>query len=295
MKHIRLDTRNARAKLKPRGGPYWAKIGALWLGCRRAASGDTWVCRLRDGAGYRLITFARADDDQTPANGVDILDFKQAVEKGREIDAKAAEAERIARLGPPITPRRLFDEYVPERENRFDEHQLAGARAGPRTRLAAVLRRNPKFAETPLAAMTVALLADLTIDERTKHDVRAALRRGARTYRDRLPPNIEHIIRDGLAGSPGPARGLREAQVGLADSTVRATVSASWEVDAEFGFDGGLAPLIAVLAAVGCRFQPSGQDDRRRCPDRARPPDDPLLAEGPPRQGDDPCRRAGRA
>jgi hypothetical protein len=56
------------------------------------------------------VTFARADTDQDPANGVDILEFKQAI--AREIEAKAAEDERVVALGPPIIVECVFGEYA---------------------------------------------------------------------------------------------------------------------------------------------------------------------------------------
>ena len=86
-KRARLDTSAARAKLSPRGKPYWTEAGAkVDLGYRRLNAGvGSWVMRryIEETRTYAGATFAHADDDKEEANGVDILNYHQA-QIGRE-------------------------------------------------------------------------------------------------------------------------------------------------------------------------------------------------------------------
>ncbi len=153
-----------------------------------------------------------------------------------------------------LTVARAIDEYLVERESRHDQHALAGSRSNARSRLKRLLAANPMLAETPMAALTVSLLAETKCDLRSKTDLAAALNRAARAHPDRLPPNMHFTIKNGLAGSHTAAQGLRKAQFGLPDSDVRAIVAAAWEVDREGRWGGGLARRVMVLAAGGMRF-----------------------------------------
>ena len=72
-----LDSRDARAKLKARGKPYWAKpIGkGLHLGYRKNKVGGTWVVRCYIGEQkYKTETIGQTDDLED-ANGTDVLSF----------------------------------------------------------------------------------------------------------------------------------------------------------------------------------------------------------------------------
>ncbi len=137
-KQVRLDSRSAREKLKPRGAPYWAEAGAkVDLGYRRLKAGvGSWAMRryVEETRTYVATTFARADD-LDEADGVDILNYHEAQAKARELAAAAAEEERLASLGPPLTVARAVEEYVEAREQRWDvlRHRriLRGARDQP--------------------------------------------------------------------------------------------------------------------------------------------------------------------
>jgi integrase len=81
----RLDSRSAREKLIPRASAYFHKLDAgLDLGYRRLRGRPgPWVARFYGGDGtYRHETFATADD-WSDANGVDVLDWRQAQEEAR--------------------------------------------------------------------------------------------------------------------------------------------------------------------------------------------------------------------
>lgn len=81
-----LDSRDARAKLKARGKPYWRSIGkGLHIGYRKGKTGGAWVVRrYLGGQAYKVETIAQADDVED-ANGSTILDFWQAQEAARSM------------------------------------------------------------------------------------------------------------------------------------------------------------------------------------------------------------------
>lgn len=82
----KLDSRSAREKLSVRGKPYYRTLDpGLHLGYRRLRNGPgRWVVRLYAGdQTYAVQTMATADDLST-ANGVDVLDFRQAQEEARK-------------------------------------------------------------------------------------------------------------------------------------------------------------------------------------------------------------------
>ncbi|MGX9575783.1 tyrosine-type recombinase/integrase [Mesorhizobium sp. f-mel] len=93
-----LDSKEARAKLKPRGKPYFKSIGpGLHVGYRKGKEAGRWVVRMYVGdQEYRVETIADADD-KLDANGGSILTFWQAQDKAREIHkAMSGEAGKVA-------------------------------------------------------------------------------------------------------------------------------------------------------------------------------------------------------
>jgi integrase len=86
IRDAKLDSRTARLKLPAKGKPFFRSLDpGLHLGYRRLP-GDRpgrWVARFyAGGQTYEVQTFATADD-LSNANGVDVLDFKQAQEEVR--------------------------------------------------------------------------------------------------------------------------------------------------------------------------------------------------------------------
>jgi hypothetical protein len=68
-KTVRLDSRSAREKLKPRGNPYFTEAGSqVDLGYRKLKTGvGSWVARRRGDGRYVATTFER-DGDRLAAN-----------------------------------------------------------------------------------------------------------------------------------------------------------------------------------------------------------------------------------
>ncbi len=80
-----LETRAARLRLTPRRKPYWRTLeSGLHLGYRRTKSGGgSWTARrLSANADIAKSGLGVADDLQD-ADGVTVLDFRQAQERAR--------------------------------------------------------------------------------------------------------------------------------------------------------------------------------------------------------------------
>src|SRR5262245_4474500 len=88
VKEKALDTRAARDKLKVSGKPYYRSIGPdLHLGYRKGKDARRWVARLYLGNGqYRVENIGHADDIND-ADGAGVLDYWQAQDKARELQA----------------------------------------------------------------------------------------------------------------------------------------------------------------------------------------------------------------
>jgi integrase len=85
VKDSKLDTRNARAKLPPRGKPYWRAIDhELHLGYRKSQTFGRWVARRYGGNQQYLTKTIATADDHADADGVAVLDWWQAQAKARE-------------------------------------------------------------------------------------------------------------------------------------------------------------------------------------------------------------------
>lgn len=83
----RLETRAARLKLATRSEPYWMLLTeGFHLGYYRGKSVTKWVARHRPPGGKRgyIKTTLGECDDTADADGVAILDFRQAQDKARE-------------------------------------------------------------------------------------------------------------------------------------------------------------------------------------------------------------------
>ena len=109
-----LETRTARARLKPSGKPYYRAIDpGLHLGYRKGKAGGKWVMRWYIGdAAYQVETIATVDDS-ADADGVAILDFRQAQVLVRQ---RYVERARVAQGLPakdgPYTLKACIEEYL---------------------------------------------------------------------------------------------------------------------------------------------------------------------------------------
>ena len=95
VRDARLDTREARLRLKAHHEPYWRLIHeGLHLGYRKGARGGAWIVRVFHEGKYRKESFANSDDQQD-ANYKGILSFAQAqaeaIKRAKAITKQEAE------------------------------------------------------------------------------------------------------------------------------------------------------------------------------------------------------------
>lgn len=87
VRDYRLETRAAREKLAKRSEPYWMLLTeGFHLGYYRGRSVTKWVARHRPAGragGYNKTTLGETDDT-ADADGVKVLDYRQAQDKARE-------------------------------------------------------------------------------------------------------------------------------------------------------------------------------------------------------------------
>jgi hypothetical protein len=115
VRDAKLDSRAARARLKPSGKPYYRALDpGLHLGYRKGVAGGRWVMRWYTGDGaYRVETIGTADDKADAGDGEVVLDFRQAQARARE---RHLEHTRVAKglptLSGPYTIRTCIEEYL---------------------------------------------------------------------------------------------------------------------------------------------------------------------------------------
>ena len=103
-----LDSRDARRRLKVRGRPYFRSVGPkLHLGYRRLSDkpGTWWARRFQGGTGdgaYILEAIGSADDFEE-ADGLQVLNFWQAVEKAQKLNKPVANG--------PLTVEKALERY----------------------------------------------------------------------------------------------------------------------------------------------------------------------------------------
>jgi integrase len=111
VRDAKIETRSARAKLRPQGKPYYRSIvQGLHLGYRKGLSGGRWVIRYYTGKQqYTVETLPGIADDIIDANGVAILNFDQAQEAARTIYTSRKSA---AIATTPYTVEQACRDYV---------------------------------------------------------------------------------------------------------------------------------------------------------------------------------------
>jgi integrase len=109
-----LETRTARLKLPVRKKPFAAQIRrGTHLLYRRNAKAGSWSVKARNGkGGYWSRGFAHADDVEA-ANGGDVLDFWQAVDRARGLARGDGQGD-----DKPLTVAQAIDQYAADLEAR---------------------------------------------------------------------------------------------------------------------------------------------------------------------------------
>ncbi len=110
VKHAKLESRTSRSRLKRGRQPHWQALqaGAIHLGYQRRPdeAAGRWILRRRIGDKYAVMELGRADDDAT-ADGAEVLDHAQAVEKARALLASPSKGKRHR-----LSVRQALDDYV---------------------------------------------------------------------------------------------------------------------------------------------------------------------------------------
>ena len=109
-----LESRTARARLKPSGKPYFRAIDAgLHLGYRKGKTGGKWLLRWYLGnQNYRIETIGPADDT-IDGDGSQILSYSQAQAAARQIYvARKREQAGLSTNSGPYTIRNCLEEYL---------------------------------------------------------------------------------------------------------------------------------------------------------------------------------------
>lgn len=110
----RLETREARAKLKARGEPYWRLIvPGTFIGYRKGKRAAAWVARQRTAAGYAEQRIGTPDDTVKPDGNV-VLSYGQAVARAQAIQVEAR-TPLPAHFGDGSTFNEIFDAYIEDR------------------------------------------------------------------------------------------------------------------------------------------------------------------------------------
>jgi integrase len=116
VRDAKLDSPTARAKLPARGKPYFKAIGqGLHLGYRKGQSSGKWVARVYTGAGGYIVETIATTDDQTDADGRNVLTFYQAQERARDAQTRLTGTRAALR---PFTVEDALAEYVAHLEHK---------------------------------------------------------------------------------------------------------------------------------------------------------------------------------
>jgi integrase len=107
-----LDSRTARSRLKARGKPYWRGLEpGLHIGYRRPVTGaGKWLARHYVGEEKYQVETLNTADDFSDADGVAILDFRQAQNLARE--RMVARAHAAAGKTGPLTVADAMASYL---------------------------------------------------------------------------------------------------------------------------------------------------------------------------------------
>src|SRR4051812_925357 len=112
VRDVALESRAARARLRSQGKPYYRTLEeGLHLGYRKPATGaGKWVIRHYTGRQNYTVETIEAADDLSDADGVAILNYRQAQARARERMVHRAHA--AAGKHGPVTVRDIVEAYL---------------------------------------------------------------------------------------------------------------------------------------------------------------------------------------
>lgn len=168
VRDCRLETRSSRARLKPARHPYWRGVSSgCHLGYYRGVQGGTWVARARrrEASGYFQRQLGITDDIRD-ADGIEILDYRQAQERARAWfdELAAAKGKRLDRY--------LVDHALDDYLERFTGKSLE------KTRHTIERHIRPVLGKRPVVELTTAELTQFQAELATRKSVYRANRKG---------------------------------------------------------------------------------------------------------------------
>jgi hypothetical protein len=259
----RIQDRTARARLTPRPRPYWRQLSeGCHLGYYKGARKGSWMVRRLTAPGtnaYESASLGEADDLR-PANGEQILNWKQAFDKALHwLELRAKGESGTSELDPNITVEGAVTAYIERRDARRASQAGRQVRSDAHYKLTAHVLADKKLAPLPLARIAEAdlkawllragkALAHASL-QRVANELKAALNAAFVAHRRVLPADLPTTLRYGLKlDAPAVLQAqVRDNQI-LTDAQVRAIVAAALALDEDFG------RLVVVLAATGARF-----------------------------------------
>jgi integrase len=113
VKDARIETREARRKLSVQSEPYWrAIVQGAHVGYYKGARRGAWLVRWRKPTGgYQKATLGEADDTRD-ADGVHVLDYRQAQQKALEQIARWERPDAPAAPAAPLTVADVVNDYL---------------------------------------------------------------------------------------------------------------------------------------------------------------------------------------
>jgi integrase len=235
-----LETRAARGRLKARGKPYYRALEpGLHLGYRRPQAGaGKWLARHYIGKqAYELETLAIADDF-SDADGVAVLNYRQAQTKARE--RMVARAHHAAGKHGPLTVADAVESYL----HFLDTHRKTGYHARHRAR-AHIL---PVLGDIEVQALTTERLRKWHADI-AKMPARVRTAPGAKQQHRKLDHSADGIRRRRL--SANHILTLLKAALNFAWREGRTPSDAAWRRVRPF--EGVNIPRVRYLTIAECK------------------------------------------
>lgn len=270
----RLDTRNARVRLKPRREPYWRTIHeGLAVGYRKGARGGFWIARLYDPTHGRRFRSLGVADDLADRNGVKVLSFDDAQAAARAYDTEQGRLDRDLdpATGRPVgeapadyTVRQTMADYLAANSHRGEAFKEAQYRIN-----ADIL---PDLGDLRLAKLTTRRIADWHralaergARKRGRKGGEAMFRAAPKTADDKrkrqasanrtltiLKAALNHAWKDGKAPSDDAWR--RVAPFKNVEAPVIRSLSAEECRRLTNAADADVRPLIRAALLTGCRY-----------------------------------------
>lgn len=196
-------------------------------------------------------------DDLREADGVGVLDFKQAVDKALkwiEFQKQGGSVDS----DPNMTVAQAVDAYITIRDARCSSRVGREVKSGASSNLTRYVLKDKRMPGIKLGALTEADLRTWQLRitrrqpsslQRLVNDFKAALNAAFETHRKVLPADLPIVIKFGLKVDAPEVltAAARDNQI-LDDDEVRRVVAAALAIDEDFG------RLVVLLAATGARF-----------------------------------------